>query len=421
MSCVAKKINIALAVSHTVRFLIGVTIIGSIVSSVHADTYVFQNLGVVAQTKLGITGSTYANLLSEQAVVGNDDTGTGLLWDTKRPNNTKVYKLNTALTPNLSGAWLSMSGVSENRANGTAFTSGSHGVIFDISKLNKIKSYELDASSVSLLGSHTETFSSLINEEWVVGGGRGDSAYTVSNVLPWHALAWKIGNLNQIQAIDLHTIALTVLPPTPPFRVYYPGSVAIGLDENEACGHGNNGRVQTPSALYWRLPGDGKPLKVYNLNNVVAATYGLTQTEAYAVQNKRVVGVAYLAQQDYAQVAVAWNVSNPANISFVNLNLSAATTLGGTNVFSIAYDVSKNRVVGSAGNDNLGGYGSEHAVLWNISPFNAPVATDLHPYLGPGFISSYATGVNENGDISGTATDTNYVSHAFLLKRTGND
>jgi hypothetical protein len=282
MCCVVKKTNFSLAVSHAVRCAMGVTIIGSIMSSVHADTYVFQDLGVVAQTKLGITGSTYANLLSEQAVIGGDDTGQGLLWDTKRSNNIKVYRLNAALTPAMSGAWLSMSGIAENRASGTAFINGSHGIVFDISKLNKIKSYGLDASAISLLGSHTETTANLINEEWVVGGGRGDNAYTGANPTPWHALAWKIGNLNNIQPVNLHTVALTVLPPLPPFGTYYPGTIAVGLDENAACGYGNNGRVQTSSALYWQLPSDGKPLKAYNLNNVVAATYGLTQTEAYS-------------------------------------------------------------------------------------------------------------------------------------------
>jgi hypothetical protein len=394
----------------TKRVLLSLATVLSLGGISQAQTYVFHDLGAVYNTKFETNDETNASGINKRRVVGHDVTsGHGLLWDYTDINNIGVYDLSPAASLVTGSSFLFLNGIAGNRVSGVGFdANGAVGLVFNIKNLNTITAYSLKPSTVAFLGANAQTYTNQINTKWVVGNGLGVSTSGNSR-----AIAWNIKNLNSIQAVNLHPSAATVIGGTSTTGSTY----TVGLEGDKASGYGNNGNG-IDQAILWQLPTGGQALAAYNLTNVLIPTLGMgTNAIATEMTTNRVVGYAF-GPNSGGYNAIVWNISDVANISHANLNPSVATTIGGTNVESVVFAIAGNRVVGTASGSALGS--GQHAILWNIKKLNAPVATDLHPFLGAGFVSSEAKGVSSNGDISGNAVDINGLQHAFLLEKVAN-
>jgi hypothetical protein len=396
--------------NHTKNVLLSLATVLSLGGLAQAQTYVFHDLGAVYNTKFETNDETNANGINKRRVVGHDITsGHGLLWDYTDINNIGIYDLSPATSLVTGNQFLFLNGITGNRVSGVGFdANGAVGLVFNIKNLNSIVAYSLKPSATSFLGANAQTYTNQINSKWVVGDGFSSSTGGNSR-----AIAWNIKNLNSIQAVNLHTVAASVISGTSTTG----NTRTVGLEGDKASGYGNNGNG-IEQAILWQLPTNGQALAAYNLTNALIPTLGAgTNGIAIEMTSNRVIGYAF-GPNSGGYNAIVWNTNDLNTISHANLNPSAAAAIGGVNVESVAFGIAGNRVVGTVSGSALGS--SQHAIVWNIKKLSAPVATDLHTFIGAGFVSSEAKGVSKDGDISGNAVDSNGITHAFLLEKVAN-
>jgi uncharacterized membrane protein len=120
---------------------------------------------------------------------------------------------------------------------------------------------------------------------------------------------------------------------------------------------------------------------------------------ASGISGNQQVGYVMPWYQLYDIHAILWNGSAE---SYIDLNPSGFT-------YSRANGISGNQQVGFGLVSATGG--NHHALVWSGSAENC---IDLHQFLPTGFISSYATGIDSNGNIAGYATDRLSVEHAIV-------
>jgi len=228
----------------------------------------------------------------------------------------------------------------------------------------------------SVVNLHPEGFS---ESELGAGGmsdgkqaGRGSGPQTGGQ---YHALLW-FGTPESV--VDLHPSG-------------FDWSVAEGVSGNQQVGWGSG-----PGgwhALLW----SGRADTVVDLNPA-----GFTESEARAVSQRRQVGYGKAPSTGGQPHALLW--SGTAD-SVIDLHPSGFT-------LSVADGIWGNDQVGMGWGPGTGG--KEHALLWSGA---AETVVDLHAFLPSEYVSSYAKGIDANGNIVGFARTTSGQHRAVAWLR----
>jgi hypothetical protein len=163
----------------------------------------------------------------------------------------------------------------------------------------------------------------------------------------------------------------------------YAGSVATGIEGDNIVGLVGEFDNGIFNASLWTGA-------AHTLTNLQPAGYA--SSEARGVSQNSQVGTAWASAYFGTPHAMLWH-STAA--SAVDLNPAGFSQ-------SDAYGVAGNLQVGAGSGTATAG--NEHALLWQGT---AATAFDLHSLLGPGFVTSYAYGVDSSGVVVGYAADNN--------------
>jgi probable HAF family extracellular repeat protein len=160
----------------------------------------------------------------------------------------------------------------------------------------------------------------------------------------------------------------------------FSGSIAYGTSGTQQVGYGGS------HALLWNGSAD---------SFIKLTPSGFGGSAAYAMNGTQQVGVL----AGGGGHAILWNGSAA---SYVDLHPSGFAN-------STARGISGTQQVGYGSGSATGG--NFHALFWNGS---ADSFIDLHQFLPSGFTSSYAYGIETNGNIVGYARSSSGQSHAIL-------
>jgi hypothetical protein len=218
-----------------------------------------------------------------------------------------------------------------------------------------------------------------------------------------HAAAW-FGSASS--AIDLSTQGGLICP-----TCYSQANGVNTSDQVVGEGFGSITGYLTHAVL-WNVNASNHTFTVQDLNPT-GASVSYNYSQAYAVDGSTAVGYGVNVDISANNRALAWNISNPQNITYTDLS----TALGSAYTASTAEGVKGGYIVGNAAttgtiivNGQPETTNVTHAILWsqggtkfldlNSSLPDSPIGT---PY-----IDSYAYGVTANGSIVGIADYNTY-------------
>ena len=205
-----------------------------------------------------------------------------------------------------------------------------------------------------------------------------------------HALLW---NGTAGTAVDLNPTNLTVFNTT-----------AVGVGDGQQVGFGTHleinpfGNYDATHALLW----NGTANSAVDLDPINLHSFG-QDSYALATSANQQVGYYGVDGGGGAYHAILWKGTGD---SAVDLN---PTNLG--NVYdSFAQATNGIRQVGYGSGDATGGFGNNHAFVWNGT---ADSAIDLHQFLSADFNTSLAYSINAQGNVFGLAYDLQGRKHAI--------
>ena len=127
---------------------------------------------------------------------------------------------------------------------------------------------------------------------------------------------------------------------------------------------------------------------------------GYDSSRAYGISSRWTVGTGSPANSG-SQLALSFDTSGNGMATSLDPSWSS---------YSVALGASEGGIVGYSGSSIYG----RRAVYW--SDDDPSLAVDLHQFLPPGYIASYAAGINDAKFIVGTAIDTGGELHAVIWR-----